>query len=273
MDETAARAFRETNCELVLFPLVSAAHTAPGLRWTRAGIQKVTPPAPLYWVNLGLPFEEYLRKFSSSTRKHLKRDVARLREANDGETGIREYRDPASMAEFQATARLVSSRTYQERLLGAGFPDTPEFLAAMIDLAKQDSVRAYVLFHQERPIAFAYCSGQDRYLTYRIIGYDPEYRDYSPGRTLLYLILEKLFAEGRFDAFDFGPGEAVYKASFATDFIQCSDVYYFRPSMRNACFAVIQSAMASISRQLAAVTAKLGVKENLKRWMRRSFSR
>jgi CelD/BcsL family acetyltransferase involved in cellulose biosynthesis len=172
------------------------------------------------------------------------------------------------MEEFQASARTISALTYQERMLSAGLPDTPEFRAAMVKAAAQDLVRNFVLFHRERPVAFAYCSGKGRELTYRIIGYDPEYRDQSPGRVLLYLLLERLFAERRFDAIDFGPGEALYKSMFATGHVACSDVYYFRPTLRNAAFVSLQTGMAATSRGMVLLTSQLGIKDKLKKWFR-----
>jgi CelD/BcsL family acetyltransferase involved in cellulose biosynthesis len=181
---------------------------------------------------------------------------------------VREYRRPEEMGDFQRTARVITELTYQERLLRVGLPATAEFLRKLVREAEEDNVRSYVLFHADRPIAFAYCSSRGRNLTYQVIGYDPDYRNFSPGRVLLYLMLEALFREGRYDKFDFGAGEAFYKSFFATDSVQCMDVYYFRPTARNWFTLQARTALVALSRALVRISESLHIKDTLKKWLR-----
>jgi CelD/BcsL family acetyltransferase involved in cellulose biosynthesis len=47
-----------------------------------------------------------------------------------------------------------------------------------------------------------------------LLGHDPAFGQFSPGTVLLFLILERLFAERRFRVFDFGGMAAEYKVFF-----------------------------------------------------------
>lgn len=235
-------------------------------------IRYVPEQYPLYYVELTGTFDEYMNRFSGKSRRHQKQAVNKLRDFCGGDMRIQEYRQPTEMAQFHALGRAISALTYQERLLRVGLPDTPEFLEKLIREAAADNVRCFVLFHGERPMAYAYCSGVGRNLTYQVIGYDPEYRNLSPGRVLLYLMLEGFFAENRHDLFDFGAGEAFYKSLFATDSVRCADVYYFRRTIGNWIAVLAHIGLGKLSRSLVQLTEAAGVKKTLKSWFRRRAS-
>jgi hypothetical protein len=272
--DLARKTLRSGQYEVVFFPSVHIDERGGMLQLESYGIRYSPPGYPLYYVNLTPSFDEYLKKFSSSSRKNLRRDLTKFKELSGrGDDCIREYRRPEEMRDFHRHARSISQVTFQERLLGVGLPDTPEFIEQLIRDAEDDLVRSYILFDKERPVAFVYCAGRNRHLTYRTIGYDPEYRDYSPGRTLLYVILERLFAERRFDLLDFGPGEAFYKSFFATDSWMCVDVYVFRYTPSNMAFILSHVGLSATSRSLVRITTALGIKEKLKKWARQNLGR
>ena len=269
----AVEALRDDKLDVVFFPSVHPACRPGVFSWDRVGLWYSPLEYSLHCVRLQGTFGEYLKKFSSSSRKTLRRDWEKFQELSGLADCVREYRAPDEMTEFHRLARAVSALTFQERLLGVGLPDNPAFIDSLRTQAAQDLVRAYVLFDKEHPVAFAFCSGERDRLTYQIIGYDPAYRDRSPGRTLLYVILDKLFAEQRFAVLDFGSGEAFYKSFFATHSVPCKDLDCFRPAPRNVAFVAAQWGLSSVSRTAVRVTTFLGVKERLKKWTRASFGR
>jgi CelD/BcsL family acetyltransferase involved in cellulose biosynthesis len=137
------------------------------------------------------------------------------------------------MGAFLEMARQVSRKTYQERLLNAGIPETPEFLNELQELANADSVRAFILSIGTEPIAYLCSPARNGVLIYDHLGYAPEYADWSPGTVLQFLAFESLFTEQRFGCFDFTEGEGPHKKLFSTHKKTCSDLYVFalRPSM------------------------------------------
>ena len=92
--------------------------------------------------------------------------------------------------------------------------------------------------HKNGPAAYALCMRQGDALIYSTIGYDPQYKDLSPGTVLLYLILQRLFAEQRFRIFDFVVvGDYGYKTMFSTGSLDYARVLWFPWSLKN--FALV----------------------------------
>ncbi|MGA3159674.1 MAG: GNAT family N-acetyltransferase [Terracidiphilus sp.] len=259
--------------DLVFFPNVDATLRTGILRWSSDNLWYAPGIFPLYCVDLTCSFDQYRRHFSKSVRSHLKRDREKFKQLSGGVEYFREYRRPEEMRDFYFAARSISAKTYQERLLGAGLPDSPEFIEDLIRRAEQDLIRGYILYDKDHPVAFGYCSGRDSRITYHTTGYDPAYADYSPGRVLLYCLLERLYAERRFELFDFDMGEAIYKSVFSTHSFICANIYCFRLSARNITFVIAHAGLAAVSRTLVRLTHALGIKDKIKKWTRANLRR
>lgn len=233
------------------------ARDAGALRYVRQQYER-------HYVVLSGTFEEYLGHFSSKSRSTLRRKVRRFAEHNGGTLDWRQYRTPAELREFYPLAREVSAKTYQERLLGSGLPETEEFRNRM----ESEDARGYVLMHDTKPVAYIYCPCHDGILAYQYVGHDPEYSALSPGTVLQYVVLENLFASKEARYFDFTEGEGQHKRLFSTHSVPCADIYYLRPSLRNTCMVRIHAAADTFSHWIGAFLDRLGLKARLKRWIR-----
>jgi hypothetical protein len=221
-----------------------------------------------YYIDLQGSFQDYLKGFSAKSRSTLVRKVRKFAELSGGQLSWREYRNPADMAIFYRLAREVSRKTYQERLLDVGLPDDDRFREEMLNLAAFDSARGYILFAAEKPAAYLFCPVQEDILLYQYVGYDPEYRRWSPGTVLQYVVLESLFAEGRFRMFDFTEGEGAHKEFFATASVRCADIYFFRRAWRNLLLLGLHYGLSSLSDTTVKALHLLGLKARLKRFFR-----
>jgi CelD/BcsL family acetyltransferase involved in cellulose biosynthesis len=172
------------------------------------------------------------------------------------------------MADFFRLARTVSRTTYQERLLDAGLPDSAEFCEEMERLAQQDCVRAFLLFHQDRPVSYLYCPISNGVVLYAYLGYDPDYMNFSVGTILQWLALEYLFDEKIFRLFDFTEGQSEHKKLFATNSIQCANVFFLRMSLSNAMIVCSREVAERASRLIGGVLDQLGWKASVRRLMR-----
>lgn len=222
----------------------------------------------LHYVDLSGSFDGYLGRFSPKSRQNLTRSVRRFQERHPEKEVCRVYRSPEEMAEFQAEAVAISRQTYQTRLLDAGLPADANFLAALVAAASRGEARGYLLRDGETAIAFAWCQKKGARLVYDIIGYLPEHAKLSPGTVLLYLILRDAFADEDLDMVDFGPGEAQYKAMFATHHQEFVDVYLFRPGLRNRFLVSAHRHMEASSSAMGDLLERLGLKKWLKGLMR-----
>lgn len=186
-----------------------------------------------YFIDLtNHSFTQYLDKFSKKTRGNLKRQVRYFAEYSEGVIDLRYYATPEEMIEFRRHAIAISVLTYQKKM-GWAFPETEEFKTSLIDEAQRGRVCGFLLMHHDRPVSYAFCRIEFEIITYTIIGYDPEFARFSPGTVLLFLMLERLFAEHRVRVFDFGGQEWGYKELFATGNVDYLRVIWFPITAKN----------------------------------------
>lgn len=181
---------------------------------------------PRSYASLDGDFDTYLAGFSAKSRSTLRRKVRKLAPLD-----VRCFGTAEEMAVFHDDARIVSAKSYQERTLGAGLPDSA--LEEMLSLASRDAVRGWVLYIGGRPAAYLYAPAEGDTLLYAHLGYDPEFAQLSPGTVLQHEAMRQLMAERRFRWFDFTEGDGQHKRLWATDSIDCADVLLLRPTVSN----------------------------------------
>jgi len=213
-------------------------------------------------------FEEYQKKFSSKTRSTINRKVRKYAEHSGGTLSWKTYRTVEELRAFLPLAREVAKKTYQERLLDAGIPESEWFVRGMESLAAQDLVRAYILFDRERPVSYLYCPIEDGTLIYAYLGYDPDYMKLSVGTILQWLAIKQMFDEGCFRYFDFTEGESDHKRLFATHEVLCANVLFLRNTLKNRALAHSHWRMGRFSAWLGNTLDKLGIKAKIKRFLR-----
>lgn len=236
------------------------------------GIRYVPCHYPRYYTDTTGDFEAYLQsRFSSKTRSTLRRKVRKLGKATGGgEPDLREYRLPEEIEEWHRLARQVSATTYQERLLKRGLPEGERFLAETRALAERGAFRGYLLFDGERPIAYLSCPVlEGGALLYDHVGHDPDYEKLSPGTVLLFLVLERAFADPSVRIFDFTEGEGDHKARFATHEEECADVFFFTPRPRHLVTVGAHLAIDGAASGAARLLERLGLKERVRQLARR----
>ncbi len=213
-------------------------------------------------------FEDYQKKFSSKTRSTINRKIRKYAEHSGGSLSWKTYRTVEELREFLPLARDVAKKTYQEKLLDAGIPESERFVREMESLAAQDHVRAYILFDRERPVSYLYCPVEDGTLIYAYLGYDPDYMKLSVGTVLQWLAVEQMFGEGCFRYFDFTEGESDHKRLFATHEMLCVNVLFLRNTLKNRILAHSHWRMGRFSGWLGDTLDKFGIKAKVKKFLR-----
>ncbi len=178
-------------------------------------------------------FDAWFEGLSSNTRQQLRRKARKIAAESGGDLDVRAFRTPDELDAFHDVARRISLRTYQERLLGSGLPDTPEFLQMMLAQAAADRIRAWLLYVGGEPAAYLYCPIVGTNVIYAHVGHDPAFNDLSPGQVLQLEAMRDLFDEGRYARFDFTEGEGQHKRTLSTGGVPCVDLLLLRPSLAN----------------------------------------
>lgn len=258
----------QANSQGFLIRSLRIADKQPTLRAQHDYLCYVSSQHQRYYIDMRQSFEEYKSKFSSKTRSTLSRKVKKYAEHCGGNISWKIYKSAGEMPEFFRFARAVSERTYQEKLLDAGLPDSEEFLDEMEQLAQQGHVRGFILFHEDKPVSYLYCPVSNGVLIYAFLGYDPGYMNYSVGTVLQWLALEHLFEERLFRFFDFTEGQSEHKKLFATHSVQCANVFFLRNNLRNKALLYSQRAVDDFSRLAGDTLNQLGLKSKVKKMMR-----
>jgi hypothetical protein len=223
---------------------------------------------PRHYADLTIGFAAYQATLSGNTRSGLKRKAKRVIELTGGALDIRRFRTPDELGAFYAIARGISQRTYQERLLGGGLPDTAAFVRSMTEQAAAGQVRAWLLYVAGEPAAYLYCPIADGTVRYDHVGHDPAYNDLSPGGVLMLEALRDLYAEPGLRRFDFTEGDGQHKRSFATDSVACLDLLLLRPTLTNRAILAALGAFDRGALLGKRAVARLGL-ERLARKLRR----
>lgn len=222
-----------------------------------------------YFVRIEGTFDDYLASFNSRTRATLRRKVRRFKELSPDSEYFKVYRSPEEMDEFIRHSRVVAEKSFQERLFGEGIPDTREFRDSLIEKARQGRVEGYVLFCGDRPVS--YIHGPISYgsiILYDYVGYDPDFKAWSPGTVIQYLAIEHLFEEGRIKLYDLCTGEGQHKRIYANDHQLCADIYYFRPKPRLIAIFFTDFLFRHLTWSLTRLMDKIRLKNRVKRFLR-----
>ena len=185
------------------------------------------------YADLTIGFDAYLERLSGNTRSAIKRKGKKVAQASGGQLDVRRYATPEQLAEFHGIARALALGTYQERLMGAGLPDTPDFTRRMFAMAADGNVRAWLLFIAGEPAAYLYCPIHGDTAIYEFVGHAPLFNDLSVGAVLQVEALRDLAADPAVARFDFTEGDGQHKRQFATGGVECCDVLLLRPALAN----------------------------------------
>lgn len=221
------------------------------------------------YIDMTGDFSAYQAKFSGKTRSGINRKVRKFAD-HAGGLDFRCYKGPAELAEFFNLARPVSANSYQERLLDCGLPDNQDFVDDAIQAAAHDEVRAFLLFAQGEPVSYLYCPVDRGILQYAYLGYRPEHSKLSPGTVLQWLAMESLFAEQRFTAFDFTEGDSEHKRFFSTHQIPCTIELLLRATLANRIKLGLHQGISAASDAAVQALDRMGLKQRIKRWIRRA---
>ncbi len=246
-----------------------ARFTAPGEGWVARPMREY----PRHLVDLTVGYEPYLASFSAKTRATFRRKLRKFQELSGGEIAWREFRTPGEIDAFFPLAREVSAKSYQERLMDAGLPDTEAFRVQARERAAAGAVRAYILFLAGKPVSYLYMPVERGAAIYAYLGYDPRAAEHSPGTVLQLLAMERLFADPTVTLLDFTDGAGAHKALFATHKELCVDLLILKRGSPADCLSRARRAFSAAETGLAALLDRLGIRKALKALLRRLSQR
>jgi len=211
-----------------------------------------------HYVDLTISHDAWLEAMSSNTRTGLRRKARKVAAVSGGHLDVRRFRTPDEMTAFHDAARRIALRTYQERLLGGGLPDDPDFLREMYLRAAAGEVRGWLLYIAGEPAAYLYCPIAAGVVRYDYVGHDPAFSDLSPGGVLQMEAMRDLFDTG-LKRFDFTEGDGQHKRQFATGGVPCIDMLLLRASLANRLTTMALGSFDQVAAAGKRATQRLGL--------------
>lgn len=211
-------------------PLYQIALKLPGI------LCRDTHPVPQRHDSLTIPgtIDDVYRRMSGDRRNWLRRRVKRIEANPAGKSSIRCYRNIQELDNLFRDAEEIGRKTYQ-RGLGVGFSDDSRVRARLELGAQRGWLRAYVLYLGDRPCAFWIGMLYRETFVSEYLGYDPEFRQFSPGMVLVIRAIEGFCNRADGDTvreLDFGLGHAEYKGFLCSGSWQEAVVYIFSPGVK-----------------------------------------
>jgi hypothetical protein len=230
------------ECECIYFDMVPREHWFSELlredREVRRRYVVHSPFGVRKWLLLRITgsFEDYLGTLGGKSRHTLRKNVRKL-EALGNPLRLERVDRPEQVPGFLRTALEVSKNSWQHRVLGQRVSDSEKATRSMMDLAERGLLRAYLLYSGEEACAFSVAYQHRGIVNAQETGYHQEFAPYSPGKVLLYLIVQDLHADKEVTLLNFGMGDAEYKRWFADTERAESSWLLMRSSVRNRLLA------------------------------------
>jgi hypothetical protein len=178
------------------------------------------------------PFEDYMGTLSSKSRHNLRRNVKRLRKRADT-FELKRVDRPDQVCEFLRHAVEVSKHSWQHRELGERIADDEETRNSMVSLANRGLLRCYVLFSGDEACAFSTAYQRRGVVNCHELGFDQRLSPFSPGKVLIFLMIEDVHVDPDVTLLNFGMGEAEYKRKLSNIETAESSWLIMRRSIRN----------------------------------------
>lgn len=240
-----------------LWQAVSERASAAGLY-----IGRPDAPQPRWYIHFPVPASGYWRSVSGQTRYQARRAARRLPHV------VRRFGMPEDVDSFLACTAHISPRSWQGQRLGLRLGQGQAFRAHFTALARLGALRAYVLYHQDRPAAFLYGWQWNGHFAYEEVAYDSALAAFSPGRVLLHYVIDDLIADCCPEVVDFGCGDARYKRSFSNHESASGPIVLAPRSVKTQLWSGLCHTRAVVDRSMRGFLQRTGLYEHARRLYR-----
>jgi CelD/BcsL family acetyltransferase involved in cellulose biosynthesis len=206
---------------------------------------------------------EYWATFSSRSLSKFRRYLKKF-----GRTQLTRVTEIEQIPDFLNAAHAISQQSWQSRRYGLRIRNDENELRQLSALAQHGMLRSYLWSVNDKAAAFAICNQHRGCFRYEEIAYCAEFAQFSPGRTMLYQIVEDLMAHDSPRCLDFGGGDAEYKRQFANRQLRSGTVWLVPGTVRANLSLSYLRACRSIRATGRAVIKSSGLGTLARQWIR-----
>jgi CelD/BcsL family acetyltransferase involved in cellulose biosynthesis len=182
-------------------------------------------------MNFPKGLDDLLRGLGRSQRSRLRRKYKKLVSGLAGKAQVRSFRSLADLEPAISDMEKIASRTDKRLLFGVGFFDTPQIREQLAVAAENGWLRIYILYLDEKPVAFWRGTVYKRCLQADDVAHDPVWSEFSPGICLFLNVLEDLQVED-IKMVDLCFGDIQFKQCFGDLRRIESRVHIYAPTLR-----------------------------------------
>ena len=211
-------------------------------------------------------FDDFIARFSPTKRKKMRRQNNLINRRFKDNVVVKCFRAKDDLETAFRDLETIASRTYQRGLM-VGYDDSAQTHKEFIFAAERHWLRIYILYLNGVPAA--YTTGYVYGKTYVGLaqGYDPAFKDYSPGIFTVLREIESLCCEGSIEIYDFGYGDAFYKRQFSEKKWNDAEVYVFAPTLKGVQLNFMRSLIAIVDKSIKIVLSHVNMLDWVKkRW-------
>ncbi len=266
-----------TSADLVSFrgvPVEAALLTAARRLGPRSGWWCTTAGASTFRhrSRLAGDTDAYFRQhLGHDTRRYLLRDVRRF-DRSDHDVAVTVHRAPHEMAELVAAVAEVDARSWHADRRSAGVSPVPD-VGRLSAWAALGLVRSSVLRLDGRPVAYVHAYASDGCLWVSRLAFDRTWARRSPGKVLLWHVVDDLHRDGGFTWLDLGRGTWPFKTTFAPDGHRVVDLVLCRARPRAMAAALPPVAWRKARGRTLLAVQHLPGGDRTQAWVRRNLSR
>jgi len=221
-----------------------------------------------HWrLRLPATYEALHQRLSSNTRHNVKRYSKRLLDTFKDRLTVKSFRNCSEVEQTLKDTEAIASKSYH-RGLGAGFVNNTETQRIWSLAAREDWLRAYLLYIDEKPVAFWNGLLYGKTFFTGTTGFDSAFGEYRPGIFLLRKMVEDLCQENVADAIDFGFGDAQYKRDWCDENWQEASIFLFSPTFKGALLNATRTPLLALSKSAQHILAHVGLLARVKRLWR-----
>lgn len=184
-------------------------------------------------VRLAAPWEAIEAGFSPYLRANFRRRLKRLEKL--GRLRLEEQAGEAQLEAALGHCFALEGKGWKGAKGTAILDDRPRqrfYRQLAHRLARAGRLRLYLLWLEERLIAFEYCigdGGSGRLYSLKI-AYDEEFRTMSPGTVLRWLLLQRV--QGEFGSYEFLGDDAAWKSEWTAEVVELEHVRVYNRTWR-----------------------------------------
>jgi hypothetical protein len=227
----------------------------------------------LHWrFDLPPTIEEVLAMRNAKSRNRIKSYAKKLDKDYAGNVKTEIYTQSNDVDKILSDLETVAEKTYQ-RGLGAGFRYNEEWRKIMIYGFEKKYLRVYVLYVEDKPVAYGGGFLYGNTLFSSLKGYDPAFSRYRVGTNLMLSMFRDLCSLNVVKHVDYGFGDAEYKRSFSTECIDEQNIYIFSRSFRGFRINLLRTLILMSAEISDRLVERMGLKDKIKKIRRKAFTK